>query len=120
MASRHTGLSKILTLLGVLVISFGASVAQKERDRSGVGQKEFRRAELNIADSYQLPRDLPDQAAAQAAADLADLGLPPNAGRLDVRGGRWGTLVLTHAVIPGKVWETTRSGPTVPRGTMLL
>jgi hypothetical protein len=83
-------------------MSVGSTAAQIERDRSGVGQKEFRQAELTIVDSYQLPKELPAQAAAQAAADLADLGLREDGGHLDVRSGRWGTLLLTHPLIPGR------------------
>ena len=94
MVTKPTRSAKILALLCLLLISAGSSVAQVERDRSGLGEKEFRLAELNIVDSYQSPRELPEQAAAQASADLADLGLDAESGRLDTRGGRWGTLVL--------------------------
>ena len=85
LAHRDFGL-KTLALTAVLA---GSLQAQVEPDRSGVGQAEFRLAELTIENEYREPRELPSQAAANAAADLAALGPGAKSGRIDVRGGRW-------------------------------
>jgi hypothetical protein len=71
-------------------------------DRSGLGQAEFRSIELDIDNEYRLPTSLPAQAAANAAADLTALGLGSNTGRVDVRGGRWATLLLSEPMLPGR------------------
>jgi hypothetical protein len=63
---------KAFFLMALLVSSLQAQVAP---DRSGVGQAEFRAAELNIQTHYRTPNELPAQAMANAAADLAALGL---------------------------------------------
>jgi len=97
-ASAMFGL-KVLVLLAVLV---GSLQAQVEPDRSGVGQAEFRSAELNIENRYRLPGQLPAQASANAAADLAALGVRGDAGFVDTRGGRWATLLLAEPLLPGR------------------
>jgi len=89
----------IILLLASLA---GSTQAQVEPDRSGLGQAEFRLDELNIEDGFSLPADLPDQAAAQAGNDLKVLGLSANAGRVDVRSGRWATLMLSEPLLPGR------------------
>jgi len=116
MATKPTMSARLLALLCLLFISVGSGVAQVEGDHSGLGEKGFRRAELNIVDSYRLPRELPEQAAAQASADLADLGLDAGSGRLDVRGGRWGTLILRRPLIPGRGVGNNPVWPNGPPG----
>ena len=80
----------------------GSLQAQVEPDRSGVGQAEFRLAELTIENEYREPRELPAQAAANAAADLAALGPGAKSGHIDVRGGRWATLLMSEPLVPGR------------------
>ena len=89
-------------LLLILITTAGSILAQVQPDRSGLGQVEFRHSALNISSSFRVPHELPPQAAAQAAGDLAALGANANGGRLDVRGGRWATLTLTEPLVPGK------------------
>ena len=80
----------------------GSLQAQVEPDRSGVGQAEFRSANLNIENSYRLPGELPAQALANATADLAALGVAGDAGFVDTRGGRWANLLLAEPLLPGR------------------
>jgi len=97
------------SFIGVRVFLFyslaclaGLAQAQLEPDRTGLGQAEFQLDELNIEDDFRLPAELPDQAAAGAARDLGALGLSANAGRIDVRSGRWATLMLSEPLLPGR------------------
>ena len=90
------------TLLSFLMIPLsGLILAQVEPDRSGIGQAEFRHPGLTIRNASRQPGELPQQAAARAVTDLAALGVSANMGRLDVRGGRWATLILTEPLVPG-------------------
>ena len=95
-----------LKVLFVTALLTGSVQAQVEPDRSGVGQAEFRSTELNIQNEYRLPKELPAQAASNAAADLAALGLTGNSGRVDKRGGRWATLMLSEPLL--KRYASTR------------
>ena len=57
--------------LGFAAFLFAGHVAaQVEPDKSGVGQAEVQLDALTIDSRYRLPADLPDQAAANAKADL--------------------------------------------------
>ena len=93
--------SKSLPLL-FLIASASSVWAQVQPDRAGLGQKEFRHPGLNISRAFRRPNELPPQAAGQAAGDLAALGAATNGGRVDVRGGRWATLIMARPLIPGK------------------
>jgi hypothetical protein len=90
---------KALLLLAVVA---GSVQAFEEPDRSGLGQAEFRAPELTIENEYREPRELPAQAMANAQADLTALGPGAQAGFVDVRGGRWATLLLSEPLLPGK------------------
>ena len=100
MRARARGIVKSVPFF-LLIASAGSILAQVQPDRSGLGQAEVRHPGLNIRDSRQLPNELPPQAAAQAAGDLAALGANAASGRLDARGGRWATLILTEPLLPG-------------------
>ena len=93
--------SKSLPLL-FLIASVSSVWAQVQPDRAGLGQKKFRHPGLNISRAFRRPNELPPQAAGQAAGDLAALGAATNGGRVDVRGGRWATLIMARPLIPGK------------------
>lgn len=68
---------------------------------SPVARKEFRHANLHVPNVLQ---GVEEQAAAAAAGlrrDLAELGVAPEHAFLDVRGGRWGTLLTVEPLLPG-------------------
>ena len=90
---------KVLFLMAILS---GPLQALVEPDRSGVGQAEFRLDELDINNEFRLPVDLSGPAASAALANLNALGASANAGRIDVRSGRWATLMLTKPLMPGR------------------
>ena len=85
--------------------------------RSPVGEKAFRHPDLDVKAAYQRPSELPAPAAARAAGDLAALGLPADRGLLDVRGGRWETLLPAEPLLPGAgvgnelTWGTLQRSP---------
>jgi hypothetical protein len=86
----------------LLVIVAGGVQAFEEPDQSGIGQAEFRIAELNIENEYRQPWQLPPQALANAEADLGALGVRSDAAFVDRRGGRWATLMLSEPLLPGR------------------
>ena len=88
---RLPGIRVFFLGLSALLIA-GNVAAQVEPDKSGVGQAEFRLDALTIDNQYRLPVELPDQAAANARADLNTLGVGTNNGRVDRRSGRWASL----------------------------
>jgi hypothetical protein len=89
--------------LGFAALLFAGHVAaQVEPDKSGVGQAEFHLDTLTIDNEYRLPADLPDQAAANARADLNALGVGAQNGRVDRRSGRWAALIMAKPLIPGR------------------
>ncbi len=95
-----------LSLAGSIValLLFGARLlsAVEAPERSGIGEMEFRHPDLEISVTLQIPSDLPKgEGAAMAAADLKALGALEDGGRLDVRGGRWATLILSRPLVPG-------------------
>jgi hypothetical protein len=102
MLTNKSGAMCGLKVLFVMAFLAGSLQAQEEPDRSGVGQSGFRLTELDTQNVYRLPRELPAQAASQATAHLAALGLSVRSGRIDVRGGRWANLVLAEPLLPGR------------------
>ena len=66
MPGRGPGIKKNLALL-ILIAAAGSILAQVQPDRSGLGQAEFRHPGLSIRNSWQRSKELPPQAAAQAA-----------------------------------------------------
>ena len=102
MSKTHTASTFGYSLLGFLLCIAGSIQAFETPDRAGVGQTEFRASELSIDTRYYLPAELPASEASKAAADLAALGMPAAAGRVDVRGGRWATLLPANPLVPGR------------------
>ena len=70
-------------------------------DSIGVRQKSFKHPDLTISNVLQQTNQLPSQAAAIAQKQLSGLGLAAAQGHFDVRGGRWGTLLLKQPLLPG-------------------
>ena len=91
-----------LKLFFLLALVAGSLQAQVEPDRSGLGQAEFRLSELDIDNDFRLPANLPDKAGPDAVNDLNVLGLSANAGMVDMRSGRWATLMMAEPLLPGR------------------
>ncbi len=102
MLIRDRKASFIFILFFLMAILAGPLQAQVEPDRSGLGQAEFQLSELDISHDFRLPVELPDKASPDAVADLNALGLSANAGMIDVRSGRWATLMLAEPMLPGR------------------
>lgn len=64
--------------------------------------KAFRDPDLYIGNIFRRPGELPTQAAATAQNALTDLGIAQDSSRLDVRGGRFGTLMPAYPLVPGR------------------
>jgi hypothetical protein len=86
-------------------------------DPAGVREREFRHPDLDFVNAFKVPVELPPEAASQAAADLAALGVPSERGRLDVRGGRWASITPAQSLVPGRgvgnelTWEGVGQPP---------
>jgi len=102
MTIRDNRLHFGLIVLFIMAALSGPLQAQVEPDRSGLGQAEFRLGELDISHDFRVPAQLPDKAAPDALTDLNVLGLSANAGMVDVRSGRWATLMLSEPLLPGR------------------
>jgi len=102
MLISNKGLSFGLKALCLVALLAGPLQAQVEPDRSGLGQAEFRLTELDIDNDFRLPADLPGQAGPDAVGALNVLGLSANAGMIDVRSGRWATLMMSEPLLPGR------------------
>jgi hypothetical protein len=63
--------------------------------------KEYRHPDLFVPPVYRPLIELPPEAAAPATQALAELGVGDEGARLDVRSGRWGTLLPSHPLLPG-------------------
>ncbi len=97
---RCTGLLSLAFLL--TLPTTGALQAQVKPERApALAEKEYRHPDLDILTAYQPPNELPEQAAAQARRDLADLGIAAEHARVDVRSQRWGSLLAAHPLVPG-------------------
>ena len=100
MTGRGFGLFYTPILLFLLTTP-SSILAQVQPDRAGLGQARFRHPGLSVSKAFRRPNELPPQAAVQAAGDLASLGASANGARLDVRGGRWATLIVAQPLLPG-------------------
>ncbi|MEE8525874.1 MAG: hypothetical protein V3T72_18210, partial [Thermoanaerobaculia bacterium] len=61
----------------------------------------YRHPDLTIVNAYQPVDALPAALAFSAYEDLARMRVPADSARLDVRSGRWGTLLLAEPLLPG-------------------
>ncbi len=86
-----------------LVVSFAvtASFAVVPPQDGPLRQKELRHSDLFYDNVFRPVAELPLDASRQAAADLSRLGVDPTNAYFDLRTGRWGTVILTQALIPG-------------------
>jgi hypothetical protein len=95
-------LSSLCRLFLLALMTVGQLSAVDVPERSGVGEKALRHPDLDIELVLRETSKLPPQAQERAVADLAALGVPADRGRLDMRGGRWGTITPSSPLLPGK------------------
>ncbi len=106
---RRAGLgldqSAVLLLVACLALASGGgggAVAQvPPAVPSAAAAKAFRHPDLFVGHRHRPLEELPAPVAARKRSDLAALGVAPGRGFLDLRGGRWGTLLLTRPLVPG-------------------
>ncbi len=98
LARRSQSLFVVLAWSLLPVAPVAAVVVPQESAREALF---LRHPDLHIANVYQPPGDLAPDLAAALASDLASLGAAPERAFYDLRGGRWGTLVLRRPLIPG-------------------
>ncbi len=123
---RSRGRRSLIWVLSTLMVALPLA-AVVEPDHSPVRDKAFRHPDLSIRDLYipgaRLWRDVPGARlwrdapgvrlwrdvpgvrlrhdASEAMATLDALGVEPGNAYLDVRGGRWGTLIMSRPLLPG-------------------
>ena len=90
-----------LLALAALMLAVHASHALQPPAERSLHQFEYRDSGLWWASVYQPLNELPQAWASSARADLDVLGVAHDRAFLDRRTGRWGTLILTHPIIPG-------------------
>jgi hypothetical protein len=94
--------SRILSLFVLLVCAVSAGAFVHDRsDVSPLADLAFITPALEAGDLLSRVDDLPPGIASDAAFDLAALGYAREAGLLDRRGNRWGTLLVSMPLIPG-------------------
>ncbi len=93
--------SLIVTCLA-LVASPSLHAIDSPDGSSPLAAKAYRHPDLRIPPVHEKPADLAAAASTRALADLATLGnARPDAGRLDVRGGRWSMLLPGERLLSG-------------------
>ncbi|MEM7353649.1 MAG: hypothetical protein AAF657_22820 [Acidobacteriota bacterium] len=88
---------KIISLMAALAVALPLT-ALVERHDSALQGKAFRLPDLHIGSHYIPAVELTSVDSAQA---LVSLGVAPNSAYMDPRGGRWGTLMPRHPILPG-------------------
>lgn len=83
-----------------LAVALPATALEPPNDAPEVRAKEMRHAALYIGNRYVTPSQLTDSAT--WIADLDRLGVSPQAAYLDVRSGRWGSLMPKVPLLPGR------------------
>ncbi|MEM7481009.1 MAG: hypothetical protein AAF481_07520 [Acidobacteriota bacterium] len=99
-------------IVALTVLVAAPLLAFRQPDESPVREKEYRHADLYIGNILQPAADLPAAAAGNAQQSLAALGLPASKARMDLRSGRWGTLLPSDPILPGSAnsltWQNLR------------
>ncbi|HEX9637847.1 MAG TPA: Ig-like domain-containing protein [Acidobacteriota bacterium] len=99
--SRPAGITRCVLLSSALLwcAPLEAVIApQQDRTREAL---QYRHPDLQIRNVYQRPDRVPGQRSEQRDAELELLGVAQDSAFYDLRGGRWGTLVLSTPMIPG-------------------
>ncbi len=87
---------RILSLALVLLAALPL-VAFREPDEDPIRARAFRHPDLHISSFYQPATEL----GGESVSSLSALGIAPEAAYFDRRGGRWGTLMPAHPILPG-------------------
>ena len=88
-------------LLCCLAMVAGPLQALVEPDGSQAAELSYRHSALEIEQSFPTPAQLPSLQGDTARRDLAILGVDAASARLDLRSGRWETLLAAEPLIPG-------------------
>ena len=101
---RSTGFTRSLAVLALLaaLIPAAAFAAVPPEAGSPAQVLAFEHPSLYINDTVVAPAALTGLMASRARGDLDRLKLAEGLGYYDPRGGRWGTLILSRSMIPGK------------------
>jgi len=95
-------LRRSLVCLSLLaVVAGGANALVQQRADSPLAAKEFVAPEMEIVGAVTRVNDLPADWRATSLLALRDLGVDSQAGLLDARSARWGTLYPAIPMIPG-------------------
>ncbi len=84
-----------------LTLVAAISVAFEPPPGSPIQALAFQHPDLYIDDHLQAPASLPALVATRLRAELSALGLAEGLGYYDLRGDRWGTLIVSRPMIPG-------------------
>ncbi len=102
--------------LALLALAATPLAALVEPEDSALRDKTIRHPDLYIGNVYVPAGEV---ASARAARDLGELGIEPAAAYMDIRGGRWGTLMTSQPLLPGdgrgNVLDWQQAGLTAPR-----
>ncbi len=99
---RRAGGRVPLLLVSALIAVAPLSALEPPTGRSPVAERAFRHPDLRISAVHRAPAELPPAAAARALQALSALGVTrTETARLDLRGGRWATLLPGTPLLPG-------------------
>jgi hypothetical protein len=102
MTRRPITLAALLTAATLVLAAAGPALAARQPDPTPIDAKAVRHPDLNVKNGYAHPGDLQGLAAERAGQDLQALGVHPDQARIDLRTGRWGTLILSRPLLPGR------------------
>src|SRR5262245_60780560 len=99
LGGRTIGL--FLSALVILELVTPGHALVPPEDVSGLREKAFQRPELSAGGVPRAAQTLDPSLRARSLAELRQLGVQPDSGRLDERTGRWMTLILQTPLVPG-------------------
>jgi hypothetical protein len=105
MSSPARGARRALVTLATVVLlaaAAGPAPAAVAPAPTPAGEQAMRHPDLRVATVFQPAARLPARLRAALDLDLAVLGVAPEAAFLDLRGGRWGTLLPAEPLLPGE------------------
>ncbi len=87
-----------IVVIALALVAALPLIALVEPEVTELRAKSFSHPDLYIGNIYQ---PAPEVDSNRSAQDLADLGVAPSAAYMDIRGGRWGTLMPALPLLPG-------------------
>jgi hypothetical protein len=92
--------ARILICLGLIAAAPLAAIEPPDGS-SPAAEKAFRNPDLRIVAAHRAPAELAQADSVKALQELASLGIQrPEGARLDLRGGRWATLMPSERLLP--------------------